>query len=131
LLIRPRSFETLCPIHSALFAEWVGFLEPQSVLLIGRNDRPRMHNPPHPGKVLREFLGDIDVTAAAKHLQVSRATLSRVLNGKAGISADISLRLSAALGTHAEIWYELQTDYDLGQASQKPQPKIKPFSRAA
>jgi addiction module HigA family antidote len=47
-----------------------------------------MHNPPHPGKVLGEFLGDIDVTTAAKHLQVSRATLSRVLNGKAGISAD-------------------------------------------
>ncbi|MGD0293455.1 MAG: HigA family addiction module antitoxin [Terracidiphilus sp.] len=91
----------------------------------------RMHNPPHPGKVLREFLGDIDVTAAAKHLQVSRATLSRVLNGKAGISADMSLRLSAALGTHAEIWYELQTDYDMWQASQKKQPKIEPFSRAA
>jgi addiction module HigA family antidote len=62
-----------------------------------------MHNPPHPGKVLREFLGDIDVTTAAKHLQVSRATLSRILNGKAGISADMSLRLSAAFGTHAEI----------------------------
>jgi addiction module HigA family antidote len=54
-----------------------------------------------------------------------------VLNGKAGISADMSLRLSAALGTHAEIWYELQTDYDLWQASQKPQPKIEPFNRAA
>jgi addiction module HigA family antidote len=63
----------------------------------------RMHNPPHPGKVLREFLGDIDVTSAARHLQVSRAALSRVLNGKAGISADMSLRLSAALGTHVEI----------------------------
>jgi len=80
---------------------------------------------------LREFLGDIDVTAAAKHLQVSRAALSRILNGKAGISADMSLRLSAALGTHAEIWYELQADYDLWQASQKPQPKIEPFNRAA
>ena len=91
----------------------------------------RMHNPPHPGKVLREFLGDIDVTAAARHLQVSRAALSRVLNGNAGISADMSLRLSAALGTHAEIWYELQTDYDMGQASQKKQPKIEPFNRAA
>ena len=63
----------------------------------------RMHNPPHPGKVLREFPGDIDVTAAAKHLHVSRAALSRVLNVKAGISADMSLRLSAALGTYAEI----------------------------
>jgi len=96
-----------------------------------RNNSMRMHNPPHPGKVLREFLGDIDVTSAARHLQVSRATLSRVLNGKAGISADMSLRLSAALGTHAEIWYELQTDYDLWQASRRKQPKIAPFSRAA
>jgi plasmid maintenance system antidote protein VapI len=53
------------------------------------------------------------------------------LIGKAGISADMSLRLSAALGTHAEIWHELQTDYDLWQASQKKQPKIEPFNRAA
>jgi addiction module HigA family antidote len=51
----------------------------------------RMHNPPHPGKVLREFLDDTNVTTAAKHLRVSRATLSRILNGKAGISADMSL----------------------------------------
>jgi len=91
----------------------------------------RMHNPPHPGKVLREFLGGIDVTAAAKHLHVSRATLSRVLNGKAGISADMSLRLSAALGTHPAIWYELQTDFDLWQASKQKRPKIAPFNRAA
>lgn len=91
----------------------------------------RTHNPPHPGKVLREFLGDQDVTSAARHLQVSRATLSRVLNGKAGISADMSLRLSAALGTHAEIWYELQADYDLWQATQRLQLKIEPFHRAA
>jgi len=91
----------------------------------------RMHNPPHPGRVLREFLGDIDVTAAAKHLKVSRATLSRILNGNAGISADMSLRLSAAFGTHAEIWYELQSDFDLWQASQEKRPKITPFKRAA
>jgi hypothetical protein len=59
------------------------------------------------------------------------ASLSRLLNGKAGISADMSLRLSAAFVTHAEIWYELQTDYDLWQASQKQQPKIEPFRRTA
>ena len=91
----------------------------------------RMHNPPHPGKIVREFLGEIDVTAAAKHLKVSRATLSRILNGKSGISAEMSLRLSAAFGTHAEIWYELQRDYDLWQASRKRLPKIQPFPRAA
>jgi addiction module HigA family antidote len=97
---------------------------------VRRNDM-RMHNPPQPGKVLREFLGDVDVTTAARHLKVSRATLSRILNGKAGISADMSLRLSAAFGTHAEIWYELQTDYDMWQASQRKQPKIEPFNWAA
>jgi addiction module HigA family antidote len=91
----------------------------------------RIHNPGHPGKVLREFLGDIEVTTAAKHLKVSRATLSRILNGKAGISADMSLRLSAAFGTHAEIWYVLQTDFDLWQASKRKRPRIEPFSRAA
>jgi len=90
-----------------------------------------MHNPPHPGEVLREFLGEIGVTSAAKHLKVSRATLSRILNGKAGISAEMSLRLSAAFETHAESWYELQSDYDLWQASQKELPKIEPFNRAA
>ena len=90
-----------------------------------------MHNPPHPGKVLREFLGGVDVTTAARHLKVSRATLSRILNGKAGISADMSLRLSAAFGTHSAIWYELQTDYDLWRASRKKQPKIEPFHRAS
>src|ERR1035441_2468009 len=93
-------------------------------------DMAKIHNPPHPGLVLREFLGDIDVTAAAKHLHVSRTTLSRVLNGNAGISADMSIRLSAALGTHAEIWYELQTDYDMWQASQKKRPKIQPVLQA-
>jgi addiction module HigA family antidote len=75
--------------------------------------------------------GPADRTSAAKRLQVFRATLSRILNGKAGISADMSLRLSAAFGTHAEIWCELQTDYDLWQASQKKQPKIELFPRAA
>jgi len=91
----------------------------------------RMHNPPHPGKVLREFMGNVDVTTAARHLRVSRATLSRILNGKAGISADMSLRLSAAFGTHAAIWYELQADYDMWRASLKKLPKIEPFNRAA
>ena len=53
----------------------------------------RMFNPPHPGKILRDALGDMDVTAAAKKLHVSRTTLSRILNGAAGISAEMSLRL--------------------------------------
>ena len=58
----------------------------------------RMFNPAHPGKVLREYLGALTVTEAAARLGVTRAALSRILNGSAGISADMALRLEAALG---------------------------------
>ena len=73
-----------------------------------------MHNPPHPGLVLREYLGDMAVSAAAAHLRVTRVTLSRVLNGKAGISASMALRLGAALGTSPDLWINMQSQYDLG-----------------
>jgi addiction module HigA family antidote len=90
-----------------------------------------MFNPPHPGKILREYLEEMDVTTAAKRLHVSRATLSRILNGAASISADMSLRLSDALGTHAGFWYDLQTGYDLWRAAHKKRPKIERFDVAA
>ncbi len=90
-----------------------------------------MHNPPHPGRVLREYLGTMEVSEAAVQLHVSRTTLSRILNGKAGISADMSLRLSEALGTHAAFWSGLQLDYDLWQAGRKRRAKIAPFTKAA
>jgi antitoxin HigA-1 len=90
-----------------------------------------MHNPPHPGKVLREYLGEMEISEAATRLKVSRTTLSRVLNSKAGISADMSLRLSDALGTHTAFWFSMQMEYDLWQASRKPRPKIQPFHEAA
>lgn len=83
-----------------------------------------MFNPPHPGEVLREYLGGISVTEAAKHLGVTRAALSRILNGSAGISADMSIRLSEALGTSPDFWAKMQTEYDLWQASRKPRKKI-------
>ena len=90
-----------------------------------------MHNPPHPGKVLREYLTGMEVSEAAVRLKVSRTTLSRVLNGRAGISADMSLRLSEALGTHPAFWSGLQMDYDLWQAGRKRRPKITRFFKAA
>ncbi len=90
-----------------------------------------MHNPPHPGRVLREYLGEIEIAEAARRLRVTRTTLSRVINGRAGISAEMSLRLSAALGTHAAFWSGLQMDYDLWRASRKRRPKIVPFREAA
>ena len=75
-----------------------------------------MHNPPHPGEVLREWLAEISVTEAAKRLNVTRAALSRILNGKVAISAEMDLRLSKALGTTPGSWYAMQADYDIWQA---------------
>ena len=83
-----------------------------------------MFNPPHPGEVLREYLGDVSVTDAARHLGVTRVSLSRILNGSAGISADMALRLSDALGTSPELWTGMQGQYDLWQASKKRRRKI-------
>lgn len=92
---------------------------------------PAMYNPAHPGRVLREWLGEMQVSEAAERLHVSRVNLSRILNGKAGISADMSLRLSDALGTSPTLWIDLQTQYDLWRASRRRRPKIAPFKRAA
>ncbi len=91
----------------------------------------RMYNPPHPGEVLREWLGDLTVTQAAEALQVSRVTLSKILNGKGGISADMALRLSQWLGTSPDLWLGMQNQYDLWQASQAERPDIKPMDRMA
>jgi addiction module HigA family antidote len=90
----------------------------------------RMHNPPHPGLVLREYLGKTAVSAAAAHLRVTRVTLSRVLNGKAGISASMALRLAAALGTTPELWMNMQSQYDLWQASRSKQPTVRRLAQA-
>ena len=90
-----------------------------------------MHNPPHPGEILREWLGGMSVTDAAQHLGVARATLSRVLNGSSGISADMALRLKAALGTSPEMWMGLQDDYELWQAAKGKRPRITPMRLAA
>ena len=87
----------------------------------------KMHNPPHPGLVLREYLNDLTVTEAAKNLGVTRTALSRILNGAAGISAEMSLRLSEALQTSPLFWLGLQNDYDIWQASQRKRKPIKQF----
>ncbi len=87
----------------------------------------QMHNPPHPGEVLREWLGDMGVTEAAKLLGVTRVTLSRLLNGASGISADMALRLEAALGTSPEMWMGMQSSFELWKASQTQRPPIQKF----
>jgi antitoxin HigA-1 len=83
-----------------------------------------MFNPPHPGVVLRDYLGKVSVADAARHLGVTRAALSRILNGRAGISAEMALRLSDALGTTSELWVGMQTEYELWLAAQRPRKKL-------
>lgn len=85
----------------------------------------RMHNPPHPGEVLRDYLGNTTVTEAAMKLGVNRVTLSRVVSGAAGISADMAYRLADALGTSPELWAGMQLQYDLYQAGKLPRPRIE------
>lgn len=93
-----------------------------------------MHNPPHPGEVLRELCLeplDLSVTAAAEALGVSRKTLSSILNGRAGISPEMAVRLSIAFGTTAESWLNQQTQYDLWLAEQNRKAlKAKKLSAA-
>lgn len=76
----------------------------------------RMHNPPHPGEILAEWLTEVTLTEAARRLRVSRVSLSRIIHGAHGLSADMDLRLSKALGTTPGFWLGLQTDWDLFQA---------------
>jgi addiction module HigA family antidote len=82
----------------------------------------QMHNPPHPGEILRELclvpLG-LSVTDTAKALGVSRKTLSSVLNGRAGISPEMAVRLSIAFDTSAESWLNQQVQYDLWKAEKR------------
>jgi len=83
-----------------------------------------MFNPPHPGEVLRDYLGKTSVTSAARHLGVTRPALSRILNGSAGISAEMALKLGDALGTNPDLWIGMQAKYDLWQASRKRRKKL-------
>jgi len=79
----------------------------------------KMHNPPHPGEVLRELCLrplHLTVTEAARALGVSRKTLSSILNGRAGISPEMAVRLSIAFNTTAESWLNQQLQYDLWRA---------------
>lgn len=97
----------------------------------------RMHNPPHPGDVLKDGVfgeGSISVTDAAAALGVTRVSLSRVLNGKAGVSAEMAVRLGKWLGTGPETWINLQAQYDLWKAEQalrRQIAKIPPLKMAA
>ena len=79
----------------------------------------RMHNPPHPGEIIRELCLEplcLNVTEAAKALKVTRKTLSTLLNGRAGISPEMALRLYRVFGRTPEGWLRLQSQFDLWKA---------------
>lgn len=90
-----------------------------------------MYNPAHPGEILREYLGAMKVGEAARRLRVARSTLSRLLNGRAAVTAAMALRLADAFGNEPRLWLDLQQQYDLWHASRRRRPRIQPFPRAA
>ena len=94
-----------------------------------------MHEPLHPGEIVKDTLIDganLSVTEAAGRLGVSRTALSRLLNGHAGISPEMALRLSKLLGTSIEMWINIQSQYDIWRISQiSHKIKIKPLHKAA
>lgn len=94
----------------------------------------RMHNPAHPGEVLREFLPtDMTIGEVAVRLGVSRPHLSRLLNGHASMTADMAIRVGLLTGTTPESWLSNQIKWELWQSLQKKRPDVKPLpmSKAA
>jgi addiction module HigA family antidote len=90
----------------------------------------RMHNPPHPGGILKEALESIpmSVTAFAKHIGVSRVMLSRVINERAGFTPEMSIKISQAFGQgQGDIWFLMQNDHDFWKASRARRKKVAPL----
>lgn len=82
----------------------------------------RMKNPPHPGEHVRHDCIEplnLTITDAAKSLGVTRQALNNLVNGKAGISPEMAIRLSRAFGGSPEVWLAMQMQYDLARAEKK------------
>jgi addiction module HigA family antidote len=92
----------------------------------------RMYNPPHPGKVLYMMHlepTNTSVTAFAEHIGVDRKTVSRLINGHFGITAEMALRIGKALDTTPDMWLGMQQDYDLWHAEQECKNALKSIKR--
>jgi addiction module HigA family antidote len=90
----------------------------------------RMYNPPHPGRMIKDALPEIPMTVSefAAHIGVSRVTLSRIINQRAGITAEMSIKLSQAFGQPSpDLWFKMQNDYDFWQALQAKRKKVRPI----
>lgn len=95
-----------------------------------------MYNPPHPGAVLKDVLENVPMTVGefAAHIGVSRNTLSRILNERAGVTADMSLKLSEAFKQPSgDIWFRMQNKHDFWHAKHAKRKKVRPIrmNRAA
>lgn len=96
----------------------------------------RMHNPPHPGRIIKDAIQAIpmSVTGFAAHIGVSRVALSRVLNEKAGVTPEMSIKISEAFGQDSpDIWFNIQNDYDFWRAAnaQPGRKKVEPLRSQA
>jgi addiction module HigA family antidote len=92
----------------------------------------RMFNPPYPGEVLHEFLpDDMTIEEVARRLAISRVQLSRILNGRSAISADMAIRIGLLTNTTPESWLSGQMKWDLWRAAQKPVPDVEPLRQVA
>ena len=91
-----------------------------------------MHNPIHPGLIIRDDVLpelQLSVNDAAEQLGVSSVTLSRVINGRSAITAEMALRVGKWVGNGPEIWLRMQGQYDLWQAKKKGDLKVKKAKR--
>ena len=126
----------LCPVEAGAVGARQGDAPCRWIIgtTTGSKEVTRMHNPPHPGEVLKDglFTGTgITVTDFARRIGVTRVTLSKVLNGRNGVSADMAVRLAAAIGGSAESWLHMQAQYDLAaskKALKKVIAKIEPLN---
>ena len=87
-----------------------------------------MFEPPHRGTLLDDYLGDVSLAEAARRIGVTRATLSRICNGHAAISADLAVRLGDVLAASAEFWMGMQSAYDLWSARSQPRSTVLPLA---
>ncbi|MES9902079.1 MAG: HigA family addiction module antitoxin [Sedimenticola sp.] len=94
-----------------------------------------MHNPPHPGEFIQAtYMEPFDISCRnlAKHLDVAASTLNRVIKGKSGISPEMALRLSKAVGRSPESWLTMQDNYDLWLAKKQIKlTKVHPLNLSA
>jgi antitoxin HigA-1 len=87
-----------------------------------------MYNPSSPGELLKEFIGTRTIQEVAEHIGVTRATLSRIINGRNGVTVDVSIRLGEALNLSPDFFSKAQLQYDLWTESQRKRRKIKPLA---